>query len=153
MLGYTRYISHDFTSDYKVRLTKLHLLPLMYIFELSDMLFFVNSLKNPTSSFNINFYVSISQSITRSRSAKLNHNISFTNKECHFYFNRICLLWNSLPIIDTSLLVETIKRRIKHYLWNHFTVDFSSANPHKLHNLFPCGSCINDHPAMNFDHL
>lgn len=149
----TKYILHDFTSSYKERLIKLHLFPLMYIFEISDILFFVNSLKKPTTSFNINLHVSFSQSVTRSGSVKLNHNVSFTNKERHFYFNRICRLWNSLPIIDTSLPVETIKSHIKRYLWNHFTANFSSNDPHKLHYLCPCGSCVNNQPAMNFDYL
>ena len=57
-----------------------------------------------------------------------------TNQERHFYFNWICRLWNSLQIIDTSLPVETTKWR---YLWNHFTADFISTNPHKLHYLCP----------------
>ena len=52
----TKYILQDFSSDYKTRLTKLNLLPLMYIFEISDIIFFVNSLKHPTPSFNINHY-------------------------------------------------------------------------------------------------
>ena len=149
----TKYILHDFTSNYKARLIKLNLFPLMYIFEISDIMFFVNSIKNPTSSFNINSYVSFSQSVTRSNSVKLNHNISFTNKERHFYFNRICRLWNSLPIINTSLSTDTIKRHIKNYLWNHFIVNFSSDDPHKFHYLCPCGSCVNNQPAMNFNLL
>ena len=106
----TKYILHDFTSDYKTWLTKLHLFPLMCIFEVSYILFFVNSLKNQTTSYNITSHVSFTQSVTRSNFVKLNHNISSTNKERHFYFNWICWLWNSLPIIDTSLPVETIKK-------------------------------------------
>ena len=105
----TKYILQDFSSDYKTQLTKLNLLPLMYIFEISDIIFFVNSLKHPTPSFNINLYISFSHSTTRSNSVKLHHNISFTNKERHFYFNRICHLWNSLPIIDISLPIEPSK--------------------------------------------
>jgi len=122
----------------------------MYIFEISDIMFFVNCMKIPTSSFSINSYVSFSQSFTRY--IQLNHNISFINKGCHFYFNRICRLWNSLPIIDTSLSTDTIKRRIRNYLWNHFIVNFSSTDPHKFHYLCLCGSCVNNQLAMNFDH-
>ena len=110
----TKYILQDFSSDYKTRLTKLNLLPLMYIFEISDIIFFVNSLKHPTPSFNINLYISFSHSTTRSNTPQ--H--IFTNKERHFYFNRICRLWNSLPIIDISLPIEAIKRCIKSFLWN-----------------------------------
>ena len=51
----TKYILNDYISDYKTRLLKLELLPLMYTFELSDIMFFIKSIKNPTSSFNISF--------------------------------------------------------------------------------------------------
>ena len=34
----TKYILNDFTSDYKTRLLKLQLLPLMYTFDLSDII-------------------------------------------------------------------------------------------------------------------
>jgi len=47
-----------FMSDYKAQLIKLYLFPLMYIFEISDIVFFVNCLKNPTPSFNVNSYMS-----------------------------------------------------------------------------------------------
>ena len=43
----TKFILSDFTSDYKQKLTKLHLLPIMYYFELQDIMFAVKSLKNP----------------------------------------------------------------------------------------------------------
>jgi len=149
----TKHILHDFISDYKTRLMHLNLFPLMYIFEISDIMFFINCLKNPTPSFDVNSYVSFSQSTTRSNSVKLHHNISFTNRERHFYFNRICRLWNSLPIIDVNLPVDTIKRRVKNYLWNHFITHFNSDDPHKFHYLCPCGSCVNSQHVMNFDHL
>ena len=43
----TKYILNDYTSDYKSRLLSLNLLPLMYFFELQDIIFAVKSLKNP----------------------------------------------------------------------------------------------------------
>ena len=36
----TKYILNDFSSDYKTRLLKLNLLPLMYIYELTDIIFY-----------------------------------------------------------------------------------------------------------------
>ena len=104
----TKRILQDYSSDYKSRLTNLNLLPLMYVFEISDKMFFINSIKNPTSSFNINSYISFSNSGTRSTGLKLKHNISHTNKQRHFYFNRICRLWNSLPIINLNLSAHTL---------------------------------------------
>ena len=148
----TKYILQDYISDYKTRLTKLQLLPLMYILEISDIMFFINSIKSPTSSFNINSYVSFSKCGTRSSALKLRHNTSFTNRQCHFYFNRICRLWNSLPIINMNLSTFTIKNQIKSFLWKHFIDNFNPTDSHKLHYLCSCGSCINN-SFMNFEHL
>jgi len=49
----TKYILNDYASDYKTTLFKLELHPLIYIIKLSDITFFIKSIKNPTSSFNI----------------------------------------------------------------------------------------------------
>ena len=48
ILGY-----HLSGLDYKDCLIQLNLLPLMYFFELTDIMFLVNSLKNPSDRFNI----------------------------------------------------------------------------------------------------
>ena len=58
----TKYILNNYIFDYKTRLLKLELLPLMYTFELSDIMFFIKSIKNPTSSFNIHHFISFSTS-------------------------------------------------------------------------------------------
>ena len=79
----TYYILNDFISDYKTRLIKLQLLPLMHTFQLSDIMFFIKSIKSLTDSFNISHFVSFSTS-ARSRGLKLLHNPSDTNKQCHF---------------------------------------------------------------------
>ena len=42
----TKYILNDFSSSYKTRLTSLHMFPLMYMFELLDVLFMVKFLNN-----------------------------------------------------------------------------------------------------------
>ena len=49
----TKYVLNDYVSDYKTSLLKLKLLPLMYFFELQDIMFVVKSLKFPTNNFNI----------------------------------------------------------------------------------------------------
>ena len=41
----TKYVLNDYVSDYKSRLIKLQILPLMYILDLNDVIFFVRSLK------------------------------------------------------------------------------------------------------------
>ena len=40
-----KFILNDYSTDYKSRLIKLNLLPLMYIYKLMDILFFIRSLK------------------------------------------------------------------------------------------------------------
>jgi len=56
------------------------MLPLMYIFETSDILFLMKNLKNSASNFNINNYASFSTGATRSSGVKLRHNTCATNK-------------------------------------------------------------------------
>ena len=107
-----KYILSDYIPDYKTQLIHLRLFPLMYIFEISDILFFIKNLKHPTNNFNINTYVSFTVGNTRSCGLNFRPNASSTNKERHFYFNRISRLWNSLPIIDLNLPMNHIKRKI-----------------------------------------
>ena len=118
----TKYILNDYSSSYKSRLVKLDLLPLMYQYELSDLLFFIKSYKDPHPHFDIKNYVSMSTtSSTRSSSSgKLVHKLSTTNSNRHFYFCRLPRLWNSLPSIDLNLSYLTIKRQLTQILWNYF---------------------------------
>ena len=107
----TKYILSGYSSSYKARLITLKLLPLMMHFELNDILFFVNCLKNPMNAFNIYENVTFSSHTTRCTSAlKLKRSITKTNSECHSYFNRLPHLWNSLPVIDLSLSFPPLKR-------------------------------------------
>ena len=116
----TKFIMNDYTSDYKSRLLHLNLLPLMYVFEITDIIFQVKSFKFPSASFNINNYVSFSTSTTtRSSGVKLIHNSSSTNKQRNHYFIRICRLWNAIPIINLNLSVSIIKKHLKVFFWNH----------------------------------
>jgi len=124
----------------------------MYVLEVSDLMFFINCIKNPTLCFNIHSYVSFSDSRTRFTDLKLKHNTTFTNKQLHFYFNRICRLWNTIPIINMDLSTLTIKNQLQQFFWNHFITNFHSTDSHKLHYLCPCGSCTNN-SFTNFEYL
>ena len=109
----TKYILNDYTSDYKTLLLKLKLLPLMYLLDLSDVLFFIKSIKLPSDNFNILHFVSFSSSNTRSSSHnKLNHKYSRSNKIRYSYFVRLPRLWNSLPPIDLNQSFSSIKTYI-----------------------------------------
>ena len=49
----TKYILNDYTSDYKTRLLSLHLLPLMYWYELQGIMFLVKCLQDPADNLDI----------------------------------------------------------------------------------------------------
>ena len=74
----TKWILNDYQSSYRCRLMSLHLLPLMYIYELNDIIFFIKSHKQPSSHFNINEYIKFSTPSTRSDSSdKMVHHRCF----------------------------------------------------------------------------
>ena len=126
----TKYILNDFSSNYKNRLTRLKIIPLMMFFEMMDILFFVSCLKHPSSHFNILNYVTFTNTSTRSSCcSKLMHHLSKTNKERHFYFHCLPRLWNSLPVINIQCSLKSIKRKLFIFLWNHFTLHFNPDIP------------------------
>jgi len=57
----TKYILNDYNSPYKSRLQQLHLLPLMYVYELNNLMFLIKSLKSPTDNFNIRNHIATPQ--------------------------------------------------------------------------------------------
>ena len=121
----TKFVLQDYPSDYKTRLLSLKLLPLMYWFELQDILFLIRFFKDPSDN-NILNYVSFVNLHTRSIARKkLRINFNKTSLSQHFYFNRVARLWNSLPPLDLSLSFNTLKFHIKQLFWNHFTAHFN----------------------------
>ena len=121
-----KFILSDYTSDYRTRLIQLGMLPLMYIYEISDILFFIKSLKTPTDKFNILNYVSFNTGSTRSSGIKLHHKTTHTNAAMNYFF-RLPRLWNSLPIIDHTQSLTVIKQKLKKILWNHFLANFDNS--------------------------
>jgi len=116
--------------DYKSRLVQLNLFPLMYWYELTDIMFLVKCLKNPKARLNISEYVVFSSTKIRPASYfKLTCYYSRTNLSRHFYFNmyRVFRLWNALPLIDLNLSSDILKMKIKSFLWSFFKKHF---NPH-----------------------
>ena len=116
----TKYITGNPSLDYRERLLSLHMLPLMMEYEVADILFFVKSLKEPSHHFNIEDYIQFNVSNTRSSSyLKLRHSISQNNLQGHFFFNRLPRLWNSLPLLDISLSIPSIRTKLREHFWNH----------------------------------
>ena len=138
----TKFILGDHKSDYKSRLLSLNVFPLMYFLEINDILFFIRSLKDPPSNFNILDYVSFCPNSTRSSTFnKLNHVLSSTSTQRFFYFNRFPRLWNTLPSIDLSKSFHSIKSQVSRYFWSHFIDHFDPQNPCSFHFLCPCSKC------------
>ena len=97
----TKYILNDYTSDYRTRLIKLKLLPFMYVLDVNDIIFFITSLKFPTSSFDINDYVHFTiGSICQASSNKLQHIRKSDDHSRNFNFYRLPRIWNALQIIN-----------------------------------------------------
>ena len=105
----TKYILNDYSSPYRTRLLKLSMLLIMFTFELNDLLFFIKSIKNPSSHFDITKWVHFNSSgSTRSSShCKLTHNHTRYSSSRHFYFN--CLRTSSMECFATSKLRSTYR--------------------------------------------
>ena len=136
-------------SDY----TYLQLLLLMMILEINDILFFVKSLKELTDLYDISRFVTFCSGCTRLASnLKLKHGLVTTNNSTrNFYFNRLPRLWNSLPLIDISQSLSTIKMKLYKHFWNHFTANFDPDNLCSYHNLCPCANCSSLPVSYNFN--
>ena len=94
-------------------------------------MFFVNSLENLTVGFDISTYTYITFSDSSTRSSmtfKLKHTSSTSNTQCHFYFNHLSSLWNSLLPMDLNSSVSTIKSPIIKFLCTQFNAHFDSNN-------------------------
>ena len=140
----TKFVLNDYQSDYKTRLMKLHLLPLMHFFECSDILFFIKNLKHPSPNFNMLDYVAFCSGPVSTRSVtscKLQHRHTKSNKARFFYFNRLPVLWNSLPSIDLSLSFPSLKSSIYNIFWDHFIINFNSSLHCSFHLKCPCDKC------------
>lgn len=128
--------------NYRERLIHLNLLPLMCYYELLDITFLVNSLKNKTERFNVLQFVQIQDLNTRSSDrVTLKHIRCESNLQEHFYFNRVARLWNKMPAIDLSLSVNTIRTKLYKVMWSSFINNFSGDNACSFHFKCPCSRC------------
>ena len=150
----TKYILNDYSSDYKTRLSKLNILPLMYILDISDIMFTIKSLKFPSEAFSITEYITFASGNTRLGSSnKLQHLRNSNVSSSNFYFSRIPRIWNALPIIDLNLNPHTIKYKLINYLWNYFKHNFNPDNACTFSFVCPCSSCNKIPKPPNLNHL
>ena len=146
-----KFILNDYESNYITRLLKLDLLPLMYILDFYVIVFFIKAFQQPSSHFNITHYITFSHANTKSSTTnKLHHVHTHNNCFCNFYSNRLPRIWNSLPPIDLTKSLSSIKTTIYNYLWNHFKQNFLSTNPCTFHFCCRCTNCHNQGLINNF---
>ena len=133
----TKFILNDYTSNYKFHLLSLQFLPLMMLYELNNILFFVKSFKEPNVAFSVHNYFTFSSNRTRSTSKLARSNVTKNS-----YFYRLPCLWNALPPIDLNSSFTSIKLYLKLFIWNHFVSNFDPNNSCTLHFLCPCPKCV-----------
>ena len=139
------------SSNYKSRLIALRLLPLMMVYELYEISFFIKCLKHPMASFNIMNYIKFSAGSTRwSSFHKLDHLSVKTNKSKHLYFNWLPRLWNSLPPIVLNQSHDTIMNSIKNQFWDYFMDNFDDNITCTFHFCCPCHTCSSSN-RVNFN--
>ena len=151
----TKFILQDYLSSYKDRLITLNLLPLSIWFEYLDFTFLLNCLLNPPDHFNIFNYIQFVSGNTRSSSAsklKCILQCSSRNNIHFFYFNRVVKIWNSLPVINLSFSIATIKKHTKAFLWEYFLTKFDPLHTCSWFLCCPCQlcSCTNKINLSNF---
>ena len=135
----TKFILNDYESDYKTRLLKLDLLPLMYILDFYDILF-LSKLSN--SHHHISTLITTLHSVMLTLHLPLPTNFTMytpMHNNCfhNFYFNRLPRL-------------SSIETTIYNYLWNHFKQNFLSTNPCTFHFCCRCTNCYNQGLINNF---
>ena len=121
----TKFILGNSKTNYKSRLSKLEMLPLMYRFEMYDIMFLINSYNNRLNMdhFNILHFVSLSDSNTRSaHSFRLKHPAPSDNLQRHSYFYRLPRLWN----LYLQSTLKTLLPLFKHMILSHFITHFLS---------------------------
>ena len=139
----TKYILNDYVSDYKARLCKLKLLPLMRWFELQDIMFIVKYMQQQSD--DIRELVSFTSSKTRAGCSGHSLQIKFArnNYSRHFYFIRIAKVWNKLPsnLINLDSSLGTIKKKTSDFLVSDFLENFDTNNLCSFHMVCPCSKC------------
>ena len=129
---------------------------------LQDIIFPITCLQNHSDGsdhvrhFNIAHFIQPCTSSTRSSGhfkLKCTIPLSANNHLNFFYFNRVVILWNSLPEIDLTLSRQCIKKHLKAHFYDHFLANFNPDSTCSWHYLCPCSSCSSFNTQSNFTSL
>ena len=118
----TRFIiGRDRDLCYKDRLIKLNLLPLNYWLEYLDLVFFYKSLRGDVIfARHFDEYFPFLRGCTRRANSEfhLKTNRTHTSHFRDFFFNRITILWNSIPGgIKLATSLDSFKRKLKSFFF------------------------------------
>ena len=140
----TKWILNDYKPDYKSRLCSLQLLPLMMLYEINDIAFFLKSVKTLCHAFDISQFVTFSSSSTHSYGCKLIHRYSCQNSSHQFYFTRLPRLWNKLSgLVDLlNCLFTVAKKQLHQLMWSSFIAHFNQDDICTFQFHCPCNKCI-----------
>ena len=146
----TKYITNDYTSDYKTRLLKCNLLPFSYTKEVNDLCFLYKCIHN---FYNIDIRHILSfydASSSRTRLGQRPYSLipprKHPKKQQDFYTRRIVRTWNALPaeitnIIPTNNSILPFKYRIKNHYKGKLETTFNTFLPCTWRTFCPCGRC------------
>ena len=127
----TKFVVNDYSINYKSRLTSLYLLPLMYRFEMQDIMFFyqVRQASLKQSPYRLPNFLHLLLHYTASNSKKIKQTFYWSsNRPQHFYYNRIVHPWNGLQQIDMFQSYPSVKIQLMNYV-HHLTANFNPDLP------------------------
>ena len=140
----TRYILNYPEIKYDQRCIMLHLHPLSYRGEITDLLYVVKCIKGY---YDVSWHNSIevlSNSSLRSGNAGLVPRIKIVRTECFkiSFFNRIVPLWNALPrqLRDADSIYSFKRKLVMHY--DNLVTDFDTDNVRTWSGAYRCHSCV-----------
>ena len=146
----TKYILNHTSATYKDRPKSLKLLPLMYQFELNDILLYISYLKDSNSNLPILNELSFSSAQTRSSTfSKLPHKPVNSSVHSISFVSRFPRLWNALSVINTSSPLPSIKQKLITHFWTHFDSHYDPSTPCTFHYCCPCSRCSSQ-SRLNF---
>ncbi len=146
----TKYITNDYNSEYKSRLTKCNLLPISYLKEVNDICFLYKCLHN---FYNIDirhilsFYdATTSRTRLGQRPYTLIPSRRAPKKAKDFFNRRIVKTWNALPadlvgIIPTNNSILPFKNKVKQFYYDKLKITFNTLLPCTWRTFCPCGRC------------
>ena len=146
----TKYITHDYTSDYKTRLIKCNLLPLSFSKEVNDICFLykcIHLFYNIDIRHILSFYDATTSRTRLGQRPFTIKPLTYKVKKSKDSFNRrIVGTWNALPAYITNTIpsnnsILPFKNKVRLYYRAKLENDFNSYVLCTWRTFCPCGRC------------